>query len=277
MDTSDLNTKLIDYIDGKLDEAEKAVWEQKIKDNPEVAREYHQLRELMGLMERRIVQPPDKRLETGFLSMLEDEIIEMENTFIEMENTLEDPEKNIRKEKVKVYGLKLSGPLGIAASVVLVLIGTLIGMFVIKSGQDGQISSLKKELDATKAMVINSLEGQSSPSQRIAGVNASFKLKEADDEIITVLINTMKNDNNINVRLAAIEALYQFSSEEKVKDAFVNALARQKEPVIQLTLINILVNLKENRAIDHMQKIIEDKQTIKSVKDEAQLGVYKLS
>ncbi|MCG8318597.1 MAG: HEAT repeat domain-containing protein [Cytophagales bacterium] len=270
MDTSDLNTKLIDYIDGKLDEAEKAVWEQKIKDNPEVAREYHQLRELMGLMERRIVQPPDKRLETGFLSMLEDEIIEMENT-------LEDMEKNIRKEKVKVYGLKLSGPLGIAASVVLVLIGTLIGMFVIKSGQDGQISSLKKELDATKAMVINSLEGQSSPSQRIAGVNASFKLKEADDEIITVLINTMKNDNNINVRLAAIEALYQFSSEERVKDAFVHALARQKEPVIQLTLINILVNLKENRAIDHMQKIIEDKQTIKSVKDEAQLGVYKLS
>lgn len=131
--------------------------------------------------------------------------------------------------------------------------------------------------DATKAMVINSLEGQSSPSQRIAGVNASFKLKEADDEIITVLINTMKNDNNINVRLAAIEALYQFSSEERVKDAFVHALARQKEPVIQLTLINILVNLKENRAIDHMQKIIEDKQTIKSVKDEAQLGVYKLS
>ena len=270
MDISDLNTKLIDYIDGRLDEDQRVVLEQKIKDDPEVAIEYNKLRELMGLMQRRRVQQPDKSLETGFLSMLEDEIIELEST-------LEDLEKSVREEKVKIYGLKLSGPWGIAASVVLVLVGAIIGMLIIRSGQNEQISLLKKEMDATKAAVISSLQDQSSPSQRIMGVNASFELEEADDEIIVALIKTMNDDDNINVRLAAIEALYQFSSEEKVKDAFISALATQKEPVIQLALINILVNLKERRAVDNMQKIIEDTETIESVKDEAQLGLYKLS
>lgn len=270
MDKSDLSTKLIDYIDGKLDEGEKAELERKIEDTPEVAKEYNRLREVMGIMQRRIVQQPDKSLETGFLSMLEDEIIELENT-------LEDLEKSVRKEKIKVYGIRLSGPLGIAASILLVLVGALIGMFIIKSGQDEQISSLKKEMDATKQAVINSLQNQSSPSQRIMGVNASFELEKADDEIITVLITTMNADDNINVRLAAIEALYQFSSEEKVKDAFIRALATQKEPILQLALIDILVNLKENRAVDNMQKLIDDVETLESVKDEAQLGLYKLS
>ena len=270
MDKSDLSTKLIDYIDGKLDEGEKVELERKIKDTPEVAKEYNRLQEVMGIMQRRIVQQPDKSLETGFLSMLEDEIIELENT-------LEDLEKSVREEKIKVYGIRLSGPLGIAASILLVLVGALIGMFVIKSGQDEQISSLKKEMDATRQAVINSLQNQSSPSQRIMGVNASFELEKADDEIITVLITTMNDDDNINVRLAAIEALYQFSSEEKVKDAFIEALATQKEPIIQLALIDILVNLKESRAVDNMQKLIDDVETLESIKDDAQLGLYKLS
>ena len=270
MDTSDLNSKLIDYIDGKLDESQSAMLEEKIKGDPKVNREYNKLREVMGVMQRGIVQQPDKGLETGFLSMLEDEIIELENT-------LQDLEKGIHKKKEKVYSLKLSWPLGLAASVTLVLLGAMIGVFITNSGQNEQISQLKKEIDATKAAVISALQNESSASQRIMGVNASFELDEADDEIITALINAMNDDDNINVRLAAIEALYQFSSEEKVKASFINALATQKEPVIQLALINILVNLKENRAINNMQKIIEDAETIESVKDEAQLGLYKLS
>ena len=270
MDKADLHTKLIDYIDGKLVEAEKAMLEQKIKDDPGVAMEYNQLRELLGVMERRTTRQPDKSLETGFLSMLEDEIIGLESD-------LKDTKKTNSDEKAKIFGLKPIVPLGIAASVALVLIGGLVGMFLIKSGQDEQISLLKKELDATRTMIINSLQNQSSPSRRISGINASFELRQADDEIISVLIYTMNNDSNINVRLAAIEALYRFSSEEQIRNAFVNTLATQKEPVIQLTLINMLVKLREDRAIQPMQKLIEDKETLESVKDEAWLGLYKLS
>ena len=270
MDKADLHTKLIDYIDGKLEEAEKAMLEQKIKDDQAVAMEYNQLQELLGVIESRTTRQPDKSLETEFLSMLEDEIIGLETA-------LEDVKKTNRGEKAKVFGLKPTLPLGIAAAVALVLIGGLIGIFLIKSGQDEQISLLKKELDTTRAMIINSLQNQSSPSRRITGINASFELNQADDEIVSVLIYTMNNDSNINVRLAAIEALYRFSSEEKIRNALVNTLATQKEPVIQLTLINMLVKLREDRAIQPMQKLIEDKETLESVKDEAWLGLYKLS
>ncbi|MDN5215610.1 HEAT repeat domain-containing protein [Fulvivirgaceae bacterium BMA12] len=270
MDTSDLTTMLIDYIDGKLDRDQTVIISKKIEEDAEVAKEYHRLKEVMGIMQSRLVQQPDKSLEAGFMSMLEDEIIELDHT-------LEDLEKSIHNKKSRIIGLNISGPWQIAASVILVMIGAVIGMYVIKSGHKEEISSLKKEIDATKAVVIRSLEDQSSASQRIMGVNAAFELSEADDEIIAVLVSTMNKDNNINVRLAAIEALYRFSNEPAVKDAFIKALTTEKEPVIQMTLINILVNLKENRAINNMQKIIDDVETIKSVKDEAQLGIFKLS
>ena len=91
------------------------------------------------------------------------------------------------------------------------------------------------------------------------------------------LIETMNTDDNANVRLAAVDALSEFADEDKVRKALINGLATQDKAVVQIALINLMVRLKENRAIEPLKKIIEDDNSIEVVKDEAHFGVFKLS
>jgi HEAT repeat protein len=86
----------------------------------------------------------------------------------------------------------------------------------------------------------------------------------------------MDTDENANVRLAAIDALRKFADEEKVRTALIESLATQEKPVVQIALINLMVQLKEERAKKAFQQIIDDEASISVVKDEASYGIYRL-
>ncbi len=268
MEKSELRSMLIDYIDGKLDASKTAWLSEQIKTNEKFAAEYEEMKELIDVIDNRNEQKPDHTLEAGFFSMLDDEIIALEDSLLEIVNDVENGE-------TKVIGLKFSQLWQVAAAVALVGIGTLIGMSIMNNNH--KLDKLAAELENNKKIVIAALENTGSPLNRIKGVNASLDIAEPDDEIIEALIDRMQHDENTNVRLAAIEALINFIHEPKVNDAFISGLVDQKEPIVQITLINVLVKSKEKKALQNMQKIIEDDESINTVKDEAQLAVYKLS
>ena len=90
------------------------------------------------------------------------------------------------------------------------------------------------------------------------------------------MIKTMNTDENANVRLAAIDALSKFSNEENVRNALIHSLTIQDKPVVQIALINLMVELKEARAKDAFQNIIDNESLINVVRDEASFGIYKL-
>ena len=86
----------------------------------------------------------------------------------------------------------------------------------------------------------------------------------------------MNIDKSTNVRLAAMEALSHFSDEPNVRTALCKSLAVQTNPMIQLSLIKILVNMKEQQAVEYFEKIIEKENVAPEVKDEAQMGIFKM-
>jgi HEAT repeat protein len=131
-------------------------------------------------------------------------------------------------------------------------------------------------MEATKNLVLSSLQNQSA-SSRIGAVKASYQMSTMDDEIVEALINTMNTDKNANVRLAAVDALSEFSDEEAVRKALIKSLTTQDKAVVQIALINLMVRLKEHRAIEPMKQIMQDENSIEVVKDEANYGVFKLS
>ena len=83
----------------------------------------------------------------------------------------------------------------------------------------------------------------------------------------------MNTDDNSNVRMAAIQALSKFTDESAVLDALVSSLEIQTDPLLQITLINILVDLKEERAVETMKKLLEQEETHETVKKLAQKGL----
>lgn len=116
-----------------------------------------------------------------------------------------------------------------------------------------------------------------SASDRIYAVNRSYEIQDADRAIRQLLINTLNFDPNVNVRLAACQALTHFAAETEVKEALIQSLAIQTDPNIQISLIEALVAIKEKRAVDQFQQLVRDQEVLDVVRLKAAEGVNRLS
>ena len=66
--------------------------------------------------------------------------------------------------------------------------------------------------------------------------------------------------------MAAAYALSKFADRRAVSDSLVKSLSLQNDPILQVTLINILVERKEKSALRPIQEIIANKKTLKEVR-----------
>jgi HEAT repeat protein len=122
-----------------------------------------------------------------------------------------------------------------------------------------------------KAALFTGLKDESS-SYRIQAVNYADDLETPDENVIEVLFNTLNHDKNVNVRMAAAYALEKFANSQPVCDSLVMSLSRQTDPILQVTLINILVSRREKNALNPIQQIITNKNTIEEVRRVAENG-----
>ncbi len=163
----------------------------------------------------------------------------------------------------------------VAAALLLLGSGIGIGMALKSRPAPGVSTSetlvaLRQEVKEMKEEVMLNMIDDESASQRIKAVSYSEELASPDQQVIDVLVNTLNQDKNVNVRLAALYSLQRFSDRRAVRDSLVNSLRRQKEPIIQVVLINLLAEKRDTRAIKPIQDIMTDKKTLKEVKDAAQ-------
>jgi len=251
---------MIDYLDGNLTGELNDFVAKHIDKDDHSKVEFEKLKEVTGLMINSQELLPDSSLKLEFEEMLKEEIAK---------STQRVEAKIVHWNSPKMW-------LQIAASVALLAVGILAGTQIASNTEQDEIAALRKEMEATKGLVLASLQNQSA-SSRIKAVNVSYQMTIMDDEIVDALINTMNTDANANVRLAAVDALSEFADEEKVRMALISGLENQDRAVVQIALINLMVRLKENRALEPLRKIIEDDNSIETVKDEAHFGVFKLS
>jgi hypothetical protein len=146
-----------------------------------------------------------------------------------------------------------------------------------RSSARTEVAGLKQQVDEMRRTVAVSLLKQASPSERLMGVSWSAQLDRPGDEIIAALLETMDYDSNVNVRLAAVDALYLFYDHPEVKDGLVHSLARQTSPLVQLSLIDLLVGIRERRAAEALGQLIQDHKINPKVKKRAELGLAQLS
>lgn len=201
------------------------------------------------------------------------------------EQTEADPFAKISPFKGALMGMSNSirWTLRIAAGTILVLIGFSAGLIMNMNQQNGastqELSALKQEIQQMKTALMHGPYQQASASERISVVNMSTRLpasKQLDEEITEILTYTMNSDKNVNVRLAAAEALFRFRDETGVRKALTHSLTRQSDPLMQITLINMLVRIKEKGAINEMQKMLMNSETPEIVRQRLQEGIAEL-
>ncbi len=261
MEKEKLESLLIDYIDNKLNAVDVRVVEQELVSNPDTFKLYEELKEVMFVLDKTAHLQPTQKLKTSFDEMLRQEIGAATKT------------KTIFFQPVFYRA---------AAAVALLILGGGIGFFISKEN-DKRLAELDKrlqeqeiQLKVTRDMMAM-LGNDQSASQRMQGVNVALSMTKPADAIVNALVKTMNEDQNSNVRLAALEALSKFIHEKEVRTALISSLTKQKDPIVQIALIQLLVQMKEKGVVDDLQKIVDDEGTIQAVKDEAYSGIMKLS
>lgn len=257
MEQEKLEGLLIDYIDGKLSDGDQQLVLKELADNPDARRLYEQLKEVMDTMKHSGQWEPTSSLQRSFDHMLQDEM------------------RQTHAGKQVFFG----GTFFRAAAAVGILVaGTAIGLWINKNIQtERELEALRQEMAATKQMMMTMLDNRESASQRVQGATVAFTMKKADDQIVQALAKAMNEDPNTNVRLAALEALGRFRTESTVRKALISSLATQKDPVVQIALIQLLVQMKEKEVVNELKKLTDDELVLPAVRDEAHAGILKLS
>lgn len=248
---------LIDFIDNKLNSVDRHHIEQELVRNPEAYKLYEELKEVMHLMDRSARLEPTQKLKNNFEALIQEEL------------------KAEKKTKTIFFQPTF---FKVAAAVALLLLAGAIGFYI--KQQNDIIAKRDEELKVLQLQtqqMLSMMGNDQSASQRIQGVNVSLNFAKADDAIVEALVKTMNEDPNSNVRLAALEALSRFINEKKVRQELVKSLEKQKDPVVQIQLIQLLVKIKEKGVVDDLQKIVDDEGTMHAVKDEAYSAIMKLS
>ncbi len=164
----------------------------------------------------------------------------------------------------------------IAAAILLFILGTTTG-FLIKPGNNKQsesIARLENNLTEMRQMLMYAMINQDAPSERLKGVYYAEELSQQPGEEVTgVLLKTLNNDPNVNVRLAAANALARFTSSSEVIPALVNSLKEQKDPLIQIVLIKTLVEAHAQSAIPALRQLTTGEDIHEMVRQEAKNGL----
>lgn len=143
-------------------------------------------------------------------------------------------------------------------------------------GRSADIAPLQQQVQTMQATLAMSLLDNGSASERLRGVNLSSRMQQPDQRLLDNLLQTLDEDSNINVRLAVVDALYLFHSHPTVRQRLGDSLAKQTSPLVQVALIDLLVNIREQRAAQALLTLIESESLAPEVKQRAQQGLEKL-
>jgi HEAT repeat protein len=120
-----------------------------------------------------------------------------------------------------------------------------------------------------RQMVALSLLQQQSASERLRGVSWAYRAEPSNKDVLSALVTAVNDDPNVNVRLAAVDALHAFATIPSAGQSAVESLPKQQTPLVQVALIDLLVDMKERQASGELRKLASDESVNGEVKQRA--------
>lgn len=166
------------------------------------------------------------------------------------------------------FSLPVLGPRLAFASAALVA-GVAIGFFMQKPSQPAdskQIAVLSQEVTDLKEMMMLSLLEKESASDRLKAVSLTEDLGQASRKVTEALLQTLNQDENTSVRLAALEALKPYGHDSHVREALIRSIGQQQSPLVQVALAELMAALQAKSSVDALKKIMDDERTPGDIK-----------
>ncbi|MBZ0110919.1 MAG: hypothetical protein K8J08_00520 [Thermoanaerobaculia bacterium] len=159
-------------------------------------------------------------------------------------------------------GLSEAGRWGswLAAAACLV-VGIGVGRWTVAASAasaEGQLTELRREVSALNQQVTLGLLSQTSVASRLEGVSNGQRLGVPDHEVAAALSDRIASDPNVNVRLAAVDALQPLVLDPWVQRSLGDSLPLQDSPMVQIALIDFLLSGEDSASRSLVASLLND-------------------
>ena len=259
MSEEELASQVLQYVAGEMPEGEQRLFEMAMQERPEVEAEVLSLRTLwqdLGLLPK---PEPSAAMRAQFYQKL---------------NALQRPSHASRRLSWKLL-FQAAG--GLALFLVGLGVGHFNSNFNSTKPAPAEISDLKTQVEGLRQTVALSLMDKQSASSRLQGVEWSSQVDRPDQELLTALLTTLNHDQNINVRLASLDALEKFTSDAGVRKSLEQSIPNQQSPLLQIALIDALVHIHDSGAAGEFKQLSGNTAVNAAVRERAHWAIGKLT
>ena len=161
-------------------------------------------------------------------------------------------------------------------ALLLLAVGLAIGLGLSPDdGRDAELAMLRAEIRNTQQVMTLALVNQTASADRLAAISSIRKDREAAQPAVDALIYTLKSDPNVNVRLAAVDALSGFLDRDRVRNEMNLALVGQTSPMVQVSLIEALSGAEDEQLLQTLRSIAQDERADPFVRELARTRIEK--
>jgi hypothetical protein len=161
--------------------------------------------------------------------------------------------------------------LALAAS--LVVAGLVGGYFLKSPSEDKSVKQLTQQVSELKEMMMLSLLEKESATERLKAVSLSSDMNQVSKKVTSALFKTLTNDENVNVRLAALDVLMNYAKDGEVRAELIKSISMQDSPLVQVALAELMVTLQEKKSVSELKKLLKSDKTPKEVKGKIEKSI----
>ena len=162
------------------------------------------------------------------------------------------------------------------AAAMLILAAGIGTGYMLRGREMSEVSQLRGEVYNMRQLVALSLLQQQSASDRLRGVSYAYRVEPDDAQVLSALLATVDHDSNVNVRLAAVDALKKFTDNPVGRRGLAQALGKQESPLVQIAILDQIVEGRDKSAAPAIQDLIAAQGINPEVKQHGQWALRQL-
>ncbi|MBR7207819.1 HEAT repeat domain-containing protein [Microvirga sp. STS02] len=275
MNCEETKGQLVDYLSRQLSAPEHEALAAHLAECAECRDELQAVERVWHTLGRVPVPPPGPQVRPEFYAMLASFKEELETT----------PDYSPRGLWAWLRALPIPRPaLRLAYSLCLLGVG-LLGGYWLNNGpkptpaaDQQQLAVLAAQVGEMRQVMLLSLIDNPSATERLRAVGYTKELPDPNAKVVNALLGTLNHDDNVNVRLATLEALTPLAQNDAtVRLGLVHALAQQESPLVQAALADAMVQLQERRSVQPLRRLLKQANLDDMVKSKIEQSIQTLS
>ncbi|MEJ2627138.1 MAG: HEAT repeat domain-containing protein [bacterium] len=261
MKCSQCRKQLIDYISGRGDKNWLGDIKIHLKECARCNQEAKRLKKVWNKLGNLPEQEPSPRLRTQFYAMLN-----------KMQETEEQNRLPLRKriKNIRIPGITFRPVPQFGFALLFLAVGLILGHYITSQRiEHYEISQMRQEISSMQQMISLTLLQENEPVERLKGITYINQMHNPEKTVLSALVQTLNSDPNVNVRLAAVDALSRFLHYNHLEEKIEQSLRQQSSPLVQISLIDLMAEKETRTTPEVIDYLLQNKNINPVVKEYA--------